>query len=77
MNSLDDFIALVREEFDLPLTAEDAGRELHELPGWDSIHLLRLVTVLEDRAGRSISVIDLLEAPTLESIYGLVAGLPA
>ncbi|MFF4764718.1 acyl carrier protein [Streptomyces sp. NPDC001292] len=73
MNTLEDFIALVRDELALPVTVEDAGRGLHELPGWESIHLLRLVTVLEDRTGRSVSVVDLLEAPSLESIYGLVA----
>lgn len=71
MNSLEEFIALVRDELGLPLTVQDADRALHELPGWDSIHLLFLVTVLENRTGRSISVIDLFDAPNLEFIYGL------
>ncbi|MFE2428506.1 acyl carrier protein [Streptomyces sp. NPDC059373] len=73
MTDLEEFIALIRDDLGLPVTVEDAGRRLHDLPGWDSIHLLRLVTVLEDRTGRSISVIDLLEAPSLESIYDLAA----
>ncbi|MBT2505640.1 acyl carrier protein [Streptomyces sp. ISL-98] len=73
MNDLEDFIALVRDELGVPVAVEDAGRALHDLPGWDSLHLLRLVTVLEARTGRSINVIDLLEAPSLEFIYGLAA----
>jgi acyl carrier protein len=73
VNSLEDFITLVRDELGMPVTVADAERRLHDLPGWDSLHLLRLVTVLEDVAGRSISVIDLLEAPNLKFIYGLAA----
>ncbi|QKV90558.1 acyl carrier protein [Streptomyces sp. NA02950] len=73
MKDLEEFIALIREEIGLLVTVEDAERGLHDLPGWDSVHLLWLVTALEEWAGRSVSVIDLLEAPSLASIYGLVA----
>lgn len=69
MNSLEGFIALIRDEIGVPVTIEDAGRALHDLPGWHSICLVFLVAVLEDRLGRRLSVIDLLEAPNLESIY--------
>ncbi|MEV0411112.1 acyl carrier protein [Streptomyces sp. NPDC050448] len=72
MNDLEDFIALVRDELALPVTIEDAGRGLHELAGWDSFHLLRLVVALEEKTGRSVGVVDLLEAPSLESIYRVV-----
>lgn len=71
MNSIGDFVTLVRDELGLPITAEDAGRGLDEIPGWDSMHLLWLVTILEQKTGRSISVIDVLEAPNLEYIYEL------
>ncbi|MFC6082156.1 hypothetical protein [Sphaerisporangium aureirubrum] len=71
MNTIEDFIALVRDELSLPLTVSDAGRVLDDIPGWDSLHLLWLVTVLEARTGRNISVIDLLDAPDLQSIYRL------
>jgi acyl carrier protein len=71
VNSLDDFIAMVRDELSLLVTVDDAGRGLRELPEWDSLHLLTLVTVIEDRTGRNVSVIDLLEAPDLASIYEL------
>ncbi|MEO3808650.1 hypothetical protein ABGB17_06585 [Sphaerisporangium sp. B11E5] len=71
MNTIEEFIALVSDELSLPLTVADAGRELDDIPGWDSLHLLWLVTVLEARTGRNISVIDLLDAPDLRSIYRL------
>lgn len=73
MNSIGDFVALVRNELGLAVTVDDVGRELNELPGWDSMHLLWLISVLEQKAGRSINVIDVLEAPNLEYIYGLTA----
>ena len=71
MDSIGDFVTLVREELDLPITAEDACREFDEIPGWDSIHLLWLIAILEQKTGRGISVIDVLEAPNLEYIYEL------
>jgi len=40
MNSIGDFVILVRDELGLPVTVEDAARSLHEIPGWDSMHLL-------------------------------------
>jgi acyl carrier protein len=71
VNSIGEFVALVRAELGMPITIDDAGRELNELPGWDSMHLLWLVTLLEEGTGRNISVIELLEAPNLEYIYRL------
>ena len=73
MNSIGDFVGLVRDELGLPITVDDIDRELNDLPDWDSIHLLWLVAHLEQKTGRTVSVIDLLEAPKLEYIYGLVA----
>jgi hypothetical protein len=46
---------------------------LHELPGWDSAHLLWLLVRLEQRTGHSLRASDLFEAPNLQHIYGLVA----
>ncbi|MES9544135.1 MULTISPECIES: acyl carrier protein [unclassified Actinomadura] len=73
MNTIDDLVALVRDELGLPVTVETAGLEFDSLPGWDSVHLLWLLTVLEERTGRSLSMPDLLEAASLESVYALVA----
>ncbi|MFF7476758.1 phosphopantetheine-binding protein [Streptomyces sp. NPDC008092] len=72
MKDLEEFIGLIREEIGLPLTVADADRALHDLHGWDSVHLLWLVTLLEERTGRSVSLVDLLEAPSLAAIHHLV-----
>jgi acyl carrier protein len=71
VNTIGDFVALVRDELGMPITVDDIDRELNGLPGWDSMHLLWLVTLLEKRTGRTVSVIDLLEAPNLAHIYDL------
>ena len=74
MNSINDFVALVNDELGLMVTVEDEARALNEIPGWDSMHLLWLVALLEQRTGRPLSVIDILDAPNLKSIYELAAG---
>jgi hypothetical protein len=73
MTDIDDFIGLLRDELGLRITVEDIGRDLHELPGWDSAHLLWLLVRLEQRTGHSLRASDLFEAPNLQHIYGLVA----
>lgn len=74
MNDLDDFIALVRDELGLDVNTEDGERSLDEIPGWDSVHLLWLLSIVEQRTGRSVSLPDVLEARSLRSIYSMVAG---
>lgn len=71
IDGIDGFAALIRDELGLPLTAEDIGRNLDELPGWDSMQLLWLITVIERTSGRSLSFPAVLEASTLEQIYDL------
>jgi acyl carrier protein len=51
------------------VTADDADRALDEIPGWDSVHLLWLMTTLEARTGRRISMPEMLEAATLAELY--------
>ena len=71
MNTIDEFLQLVRDGLGLPVTAEDAERGLDEIPGWDSVHLLWLLTSLEKRTGRSISMPEVLEASSLGQIYAV------
>jgi acyl carrier protein len=73
MNTIDEFLAVIRDELGLTATADDIGRGLDEIPGWDSIHLLWLLTVIERRTGRTVSLPDVLEARTLERVYAVVA----
>jgi hypothetical protein len=69
-----EFANLVGHETGLDIGEADLGVGFDELPGWDSVHLLALLGVLEAHSTRPLSLPDILAAPSLESIYGLVRG---
>lgn len=71
MNSLDDFLHLLHDEVGLPVDAADARADLDQVAGWDSVHLLTLLTVLERRTGRTLALPDVLQARSLADIYAL------
>lgn len=71
MNDINDLIGLVRDELGLKLTVQDADRDLDEVAGWDSVHVLWLITVLERHTGGRISLPELIEARSLQAIYDL------
>jgi acyl carrier protein len=71
VNSLEEFVSLVRDEVGLPVTVADAGVTLDDLPGWDSVHLLTLLVAVERATGRPLPMPDVLEAPSLHHIYAL------
>jgi acyl carrier protein len=74
MNGIEDLITLIRDELGIAVTADDAGRSLDEIPGWDSVHLLWLVTVVEQRTGRPASFPDLLQARDIDGLYTVLGG---
>jgi aryl carrier-like protein len=71
MIGIEEFADLVRDEMGLPVTAGDLALGFDELPGWDSVHLLSLLTLLERATGSAVSLADVLEAPSLEAVYKL------
>jgi acyl carrier protein len=71
MEDFDDFLALVRDELGLPVESDNAGVRLDQIPGWDSVQLLWLVSAVERIAGRRLSLPDVLAASSLEGIYRL------
>jgi acyl carrier protein len=71
VNSIDEFVALINDELGLPVTAQDATLGFDELPGWDSVHLLWLVTALERTTSRRVSMPDVLQASSLADVYAL------
>ncbi|MEU9080409.1 acyl carrier protein [Kitasatospora sp. NPDC004745] len=73
MNSVDDLIALIQDELGLPIGTEDATASFDDVPGWDSVHLLWLLTALERETGRSLPLAALLEAPSLQAVYDLAS----
>ncbi|MFP3992331.1 acyl carrier protein [Streptomyces sp. E11-3] len=52
----------------------DLDTMVDELPVWDSVYLLRLLTVLEEDTGRALPMRLILEARTLEQIRTHAAG---
>ncbi|WTE37175.1 acyl carrier protein [Streptomyces sp. NBC_01618] len=71
MMTIDDFVTLVRDELGMPVTAEHIGLSLDEVPGWDSVHLLWLVTAMERETGRRVALPDLLEVSSLGAVHAL------
>ncbi|MGP4008116.1 phosphopantetheine-binding protein [Streptomyces sp. 4N124] len=75
---LAEFARLVRDETGLPLGTTPAEEtalldaDFDELPEWDSMYLLKLVTALEHTLGRPVPVGRLLEARSLRQIHELV-----
>jgi hypothetical protein len=70
--SITDFLALLRDELALPVSAEDADRPLTEIPGWDSVHVLWLLSVLERKNGGALFLPEALQAETLRGIHAAV-----
>jgi acyl carrier protein len=66
-----EFLALLDIELGLPVGPGDLHRDMAEVAGWDSVYLLRLLSVLESRIGRSLPLPELLETRTLQGIHQL------
>lgn len=75
MTTLDSFVDLVRDELGLAVTMNNVGASWDELTGWDSVHLLALLTMLERETGKPLSLPDVLATSSLADVYRLaVAG---
>ncbi|GAA3000648.1 phosphopantetheine binding protein [Streptomyces sp. KhCrAH-43] len=72
LTGLDAFLRIVGDDLGLDVE-HPAGADLAltEVPGWDSLNLLRLVVLLED-SGHRVPVHRLLEAQSLRDIHTLV-----
>jgi acyl carrier protein len=71
VTTIDDLITLIRDEMGLSVTQDDADLPLDQVAGWDSLHLLSLMTLLERRTARSVPFVDLVEAGSLREILDL------
>ncbi|WP_367045445.1 acyl carrier protein [Streptomyces sp. Je 1-332] len=69
--TLDDFTRLVRDDLGLSLGPGQVTADFDELPDWDSLYLLKLVSSLETATGHRVSVGKVLEARSLKEIYDL------
>jgi aryl carrier-like protein len=71
LNSLNEFAELISDHIGIRLEGEDLHRQVEDVPGWDSVHLMWLLTVLERATGRRLSLPAVIEAPTLAHVYEL------
>jgi hypothetical protein len=69
--TLGDYIRLVNDEIGMPLAPGQVASDFDDLPDWDSVYLLKLVTALELATSRKVPVVKLLEARSLKEIYEL------
>ncbi|GLX22930.1 MULTISPECIES: acyl carrier protein [Streptomyces] len=66
------FLALIGDELGLELTEEQARADLDALPSWDSVHLLRLVMLIEQETGSRVPVSAVLRARSIAQIQAEV-----
>ncbi|MBW5485968.1 acyl carrier protein [Streptomyces bambusae] len=66
------FLDLIRDELGLDLSVQEAEADLDALPAWDSVHLLRLVMLIEQETGRRIPVASVLQARSIAQIHAHV-----
>ncbi|MFI6860114.1 phosphopantetheine-binding protein [Streptomyces sp. NPDC050421] len=72
LDVLDVFLRTVGDDLGLDIGGSaGADTALTDLPGWDSLNLLRLVALLE-QSGHGVPVHRLLEAHSLRDIHTLV-----
>ncbi|MFE0777757.1 phosphopantetheine-binding protein [Streptomyces sp. NPDC058861] len=71
--SRQEFADLVRDEIGIDVTEAELDLPLDALTGWDSVHLLSLLVLLEKETGRPLSLPDFLDAGSLAAIHEAVA----
>ncbi|GBG35990.1 acyl carrier protein [Mycobacterium montefiorense] len=72
MNALD-FHELVVDEISIDIEVAHLTTPLDDLPDWDSVYLLKLVTAIERRTGKSVPVSALLDPACLDDIRQAIA----
>lgn len=73
MNTVEDFVTLLRDDLGLPFTTADVDLRFDELSAWDSMQMLQLLSLLEQRTGRSMPLAEALDATSLRAIYTLAS----
>ncbi|MDB1089347.1 acyl carrier protein [Streptomyces sp. ACA25] len=71
------FLGLLRDELGLGYSESDLDTAFDDLPGWDSVLLLKLLGAAEQLTGRAAPMIDVLEAADLRAVHAALNGVPA
>ncbi|WP_392534422.1 acyl carrier protein [Nostoc sp. C117] len=69
MNNVTDLVHLIQDVLELPIAEQDINTPFDQLGGWDSLGLLRLITSIEIRTGKKVSVLSMLQARNIQDIY--------
>ncbi|MEY9870878.1 acyl carrier protein [Streptacidiphilus sp. MAP12-33] len=73
LTTSDDYVNLLRDLVGFPVSPDELDTPFDMLNGWDSVHLLKLVTAIERESGVRLAVARVLEAQTLNEIFGLAS----
>ncbi|MGW1915860.1 acyl carrier protein [Streptomyces sp. NPDC002076] len=75
LTTQDDYLLILRDLVGFPVEADELDTPFDRLRGWDSVHLLKLVTAIERETAVRLPVTRVLEARCLAEIFALaVAG---
>jgi hypothetical protein len=69
VDTFEDFLFLIRDELGLPVELDVADVQLDQVPGWDSVLLLSLLTAMEREYGYPMSLPDMLAATSFRDMY--------
>ncbi|MFG3255688.1 phosphopantetheine-binding protein [Streptomyces sp. NPDC048172] len=69
--TLEDFARIVSDELGVSFGTDELSADFDDLPEWDSLYLLKVVTAVESELRRSVPVGKVLEARSLKEIYDL------
>jgi len=72
-----DFVELVEAETGLPLDTADLATGFDDLPGWDSVHLLKVLSALEAEHGITLQIAQLLDAKSLGDLHAAASAAVA
>ncbi|KIH99209.1 hypothetical protein LP52_08770 [Streptomonospora alba] len=75
MNSRNELLRIIDTELALPLAPEHLDVEFDRLEGWDSVHMVRLISAVERATGRQVDVSAALESRNLAEFLTLAAAL--
>jgi acyl carrier protein len=67
-----EFVDVVRAESGLSLSTDDLRTRFDDLPGWDSVQLLKVLSALETERGITLPIARLLEARCLGDLHDAV-----
>lgn len=71
---IDRFTVLLRDETGLEVTAAELDTPFDDLPGWDSVMLLKVLSAAERVTGRRAPMLAVLEATDLRGVHTALAG---